>query len=115
MEIVVHDIRRGNKECVVIRVVEDTNMWRYVLFPSGPTPQEAPNNTNRMSFFFGSLNVKAGDYVIVYTGMGENRSFKNKTGSTTHELYWGLDTSLWTREENYVLVCNISDFARFKK
>lgn len=115
MEIEVHDIIHGTNECVVLRVVEDTNLWRYMMFPSGPSPQESPNNSNRHSFFFNSNNVKAGDFIIVYSGVGRFRSYKNKGGSTTYEYYWGLNKKLWPNDVNYVLICNISETARYKK
>ncbi|MCD3616437.1 hypothetical protein KX362_23410, partial [Escherichia coli] len=64
------------------------------------------SNKHRHVYFFPDKSVKKGEYVILFT-----RSGKNKTGTwnddddtVTHRFYWGLDTTVWNEDGDEALV-----------
>lgn len=99
-------------ERLVMEVTEECNLWPFIVFDSTYNDTEV-SNLHRHSFIFPNLNVKAKDFVLLYTGKGENNHYINRGGSTTWELYWGLDIDVWNQEEDEVLLVKVAEFKRF--
>lgn len=114
MELIVEKIdRKNDKECILLKVEEDCNLWPFIIFDA--TYDENGNSSNllRHSFIFPSQNVKKGDYVIVYTSKGESQHYKNRVGTTTWEYYWGLDVNVWNDKGDEALLIKVSEFKRY--
>lgn len=65
-------------------------------------------------FRFPNLNVKRGDYIVLYTCKGEYETFVNKTGSRTHKLYWGFESNIWNNGCDEALLVKVDDFKKVK-
>lgn len=114
MELVIQKIVKENdKEYVLFRVEEDCNLWPFILFDA--TYDENGNSSNllRHSFIFPSQNVSRGDFVILYTGEGENAQYKNKAGTTTWTYYWGLDAHVWSNKGDEAMLVKAAEYKRY--
>lgn len=101
-----------NHECVVFEVTEDCNLWPYIVFDSTYEDTEV-SNIHRHSYIFPNQDVKARDFVLLYTNGGERNHYRNRAGSTTWEFFWGLDVNVWNKEEDEVLLVKMAEFKRF--
>lgn len=113
MEIEVVKIYKGEKEMIVLKVTQLCNIGRYILFDTTYEENGAVSNRHRHSFIFPNLNVSAGDYIILHTDSGTNRTFINKGKTKTYEFYWGLETSVWNQKEDNALLVKMEEFRNF--
>ena len=90
-------VKTTEDERIVFKVLEDTNMSYYLLMDNTYDQSGNLSNANRHCFAFPNVNVQRGDYIILYTGVGQQKSFKNKAQTTTYEFYWGFngEASVW--------------------
>ena len=63
---------RGNdEERIILRVLEDCNLCRYlVLDTTFDKDGNISNKNNRQVYAFGDMPVRKGDYVVLYTKVG---------------------------------------------
>lgn len=112
LKVIKVEIEDGS-ERLVIEVMEDCNLWPFIILDSKNAKGER-TNAARHSFFFSNQNVKARDYVLLYTKKGVNGKYENRRGSTTWEFYWGYeeDTKVWDEGDEAILV-KASEYKRF--
>ena len=113
MDLKILDIKK-DKEYVLFRAEKDQNLWPYILFDATFDETGLSSNINRHSFIFPNLNVKRGDYIVLYTCKGEYETFVNKTGSRTHKLYWGFESNIWNHGCDEALLVKVDDFKKVK-
>jgi hypothetical protein len=56
---------------------------------SGPIPD---------AYWFDSIPVKIGDWVVLYTKSGARSQKTTPDGNTSHFFYWGQNSPLWAPE-----------------
>lgn len=113
MEIQVIKVEKEEgKEMVVIKASEDCNLASYILFDT-TFDEDDPSNLNRHSYMFPNQSVKANDFVLLYTGEGEDKNYPNRAGSTTWEFYWGLDVDVWNTDGDEVILVKVSELKRY--
>ena len=113
MELKVIKVEKNNEnERLVLHVLEDCNIGTYIVLDTTYTAHER-SNLHRHVYMFPNQNVKANDYVLLYTQQGECNKYRNRGGSTTWECYWGLNTNVWNNEGDEVLLIKIQEYARF--
>lgn len=112
MEIKIIKIIKGEDERVVFEALEDCNLWPYILFDSTYDNEGNLSNVHRHSYIFKNRNISHGDFVVLYTGKGDEEHFKNKRGTMTHVYYWGFDMpySLWNKEGDRALLVKVSEY-----
>ena len=54
------------------------------------------------------LELKTGDYLILYTCRGTPSTSVNNDGSTNHFLFWDLDGPIWTKKEDCAVVFEVN-------
>lgn len=103
MQVRIKRIDRGNLETekVVIEVLDDCNMGRFLLFDTTYDEKGIESDRNRHMYLFSDLRVQKDDFVVLYTRKfrtSDLPSFQNKRGTTTYNLYWNLDTTVWNNQ-----------------
>lgn len=90
-------IDRGlaNKERLWLRVLANANLQYFIVFDTTYTFPDSISNLQRHAYWFKPKEVKAGDYVVLYTKQGTPSEQVNDNGTTTHFVYWGLDKTIW--------------------
>lgn len=101
------------KQFALFRVNKDCNLWPYILFDATDEEKGNPSNLLRHSFIFPSQNVSKGDFVVIFTGVGDNTSYKNKSGTTTWSYYWGLEDILWKKKGDEALLVKLAEYKRY--
>jgi hypothetical protein len=95
---------RGNleKERIAFRSVADLDIGQYAIFCAyrneGGVTAFVPT-----SYWFPDHPVKAGDSLLVYTKLGDNRFATEDGPDRVHHLFWNRSRALWG-ENNYVPV-----------
>jgi hypothetical protein len=92
-----HIADRGvvNKERLYLRVFDSTDLSFYVVFNTTYTEMKAISNNPKNVYWFPSAYVKPGDMVVLYSGFGQNRSFRVPDGTMNHSFHWGQKNTLW--------------------
>ena len=103
-------------ECIVFRMLEDSNLSRYILFDNTYDEDGNVSNINRHNFIFPNLNVNKGDFIRIYTKKGERNAFSNKSHTTTYELYWGFDEeyTIWNNPSDVAVIIKIESGQSFR-
>ena len=83
------------EECVHLSVVEDCDLGHYQILDTTKFANGMISNKARHYLWLPSIQVKAGDTVIVYTGVGTNRSVPVSLSNQVHFAYWQLGRPVW--------------------
>lgn len=96
----VRDAGDLENERIVLKANQVCEISWYILLDN--TYDEYGNLSNlwRHVYVFPKIKVKAGDFIWLYSKKGENSSRGNKSNTTTHLLYWGLDETIWNKEKD---------------
>lgn len=88
---------KGNfeKERVVIRVVDNTNVGEFALFRTGVNDDGGLNIGVENTYWFPDKEVRAGDLVVLYSKGGSFSEKSLESGNKAHFYYWGLGKELW--------------------
>lgn len=112
MDLSIIKVERQQGERIILYVENNCNTWPYILFDTTYDEEGRVTNLNRHSFIFPNLDVNTGDFIVIYTGNGKNNSFRNKRGTTTHALYWGLDVNIWNSSQDSALLVKVEEYKR---
>jgi len=106
----VADAGKYDRERVVLRARHACNVGRYAVIDATYAPDGVVSNINRHFFWFPDLDVDEGDYILLYTKKGQDRTFRNAEGEVIHAFYWGFDKpeTVWNRDADAVTVVRVS-------
>ncbi|WP_139374112.1 hypothetical protein [Enhydrobacter aerosaccus] len=91
-------------ERVIFRASGNLDVGNYCLLASSTNNKQEPTSGGKVAFWFPDKEVGNGDTVVVYTKAGDDKSRKNDDGTQSHFFYWGRTKSLWSVENNGVVV-----------
>lgn len=112
MDLSIIKVERQQDERIILFVENSCNTWPYILFDTTYDDDGRVTNRNRHSFIFPNLDVTTGDFIVIYTGNGSYNSFRNKRGTTTHVLYWGLEVNIWNSRQDSALLVKVEEHKR---
>lgn len=113
MNVAIRSIRSaGNleNERMVLKVLKDCDIGRYLTFDSTYTGEGKVSNLVRHPYWIPDREVKAGDLVIIYTKSGKQSQRTNSDGSTSHFFYRGLERTIWNQSGDCAVVVEIADW-----
>lgn len=102
--------RKTDNERLVLDVIKDCRLGRYVVLDTTYDNEGNVSNKNRHVYLFPTQALKKGDLVVLYSKKGENSTIENKNGSISYFYYWGLDSTVWNNEGDEALLLHIDDF-----
>lgn len=106
--------RKTNDERLVLDVINDCRLGRFVVIDTTYDENGSVSNKNRHMYLFSTQTVKKGDLVVLYTKKGDNTSRKNINGSISYFYFWGLDSTVWNNEGDEASLLHIDAFERKK-
>jgi len=114
---IVKIIDRGlaNKERLWLKVVANTNLQYYIVFDTTYTSPNSISNLQRHAYWFKSKEVKAGDYVVLYTKQGTPSEVVGENGTKTHFLFWGLDRTIWNDTGDCAVLFEVNSWQTSKQ
>ena len=89
-------------ERVICVASRSCNLVKYLLIDATYNNDGTISDRNRHLYWFPDWSVQDGDYILLYTKRGRRRTFVDKDGDRIHVFYWGLDRSVWNREDDAV-------------
>ncbi len=103
-----------NDERIVLSVVEDDDIGRYLIMDSTYTSSQNISNKLRHTYWFPDKKVKAGDLIILYTKHGKQSQKANKNGTTSHFFYWDLKNNVWNDDGDAAVLFYASEWTVHK-
>lgn len=110
LEIIRVDGKGDPKEEVLkLRVKEDIpDLSEFLVYDNTFKSSGETSNEFRHLYRFPRLRVKKGEYVWLYTKPGRDMSRGNDSKTTTYELYWGANHSIWNKEGDVAHLIKLS-------
>jgi hypothetical protein len=93
-----------DKERIVLNVLEDVDIGRFVLMRSRTNDGGDPISGTKDAYWFPDKGVKKGDLVVVYTKAGKPSTKAMASGNTAHFYYWQKKSAFWGPESGNVAV-----------
>jgi hypothetical protein len=105
-------IDRGipHQERIWFRVLGEIDLSYFIVFDTTYLTPNSISNIQRHAYWFAPKQVKSGDYVILYTGLGTPTESKNNDGSTNHFLYWGIDKTIWNKSGDCAVLFELNSW-----
>lgn len=113
MKIVIEGIRNQgdfDEELVLLKVKDICDAGMYVLCDTTYTADGKISAKLRHQFWLPDKKVEKGDFIRVHTKPGTNSSFRNTSGTTTHDFYWGLKTAVWNNDKDCGVLFEVNEW-----
>lgn len=101
-------------ERIVLKALENTDVGNYMLADTTYIDEGGVSNKLRHTFWIPDKEVDKGDLIVVYTKEGKDSTKSNKSGNKTHFFYWGLERTIWNKDEDAAAIFSISDWSSKK-
>lgn len=91
----------------MLKVLEDCEMGRHLISKVGFSDANQEPVRCKQAYWFPDQKVKKGDFVWLYTRAaeaGEQDSWNSGPKSITYTFFWGLDTGVWDKEWEYIVI-----------
>ncbi len=105
----IEDIGNIQKERVVLRVLEDTDVGQYAIFKSNKSSETSVSSRVSETFWFQDQEVKKDDLVVIYTKAGSYKVSKNQSNNS-HFFYWDKSSSIWGEPDDALVLLNINEW-----
>lgn len=96
-----------NTERLNFRATIDMTLSHVAIFATSYATPSSITRIPRYTYWFPPKLVKAGDYVILFTGTGRDYDSKNTAGTMNHLFYWGLPQVAFAREPDCAVIVDI--------
>ena len=104
-----HYIDRGNfdKERIAFKAQSDCDLKFYVVHKTQLMDSGGFYNRPKYTFWFPPTNVKAGDWIVLYTKKGSYSSKTTAEGTTSHFFYWDLSQSIFNKKYDGIVLAEL--------
>lgn len=106
MTLVLRRVREPGKlqlERVVMRAQSDVDIGDYILCRAKSVGEQIFADID-FSFWFPDKQVRAGDWIVLYTRSGISKEKETESGSTTHFFYCEKTAALWATADFSVVL-----------
>jgi len=110
----VEDNGKLSSEYVVLKVQQDTNLKHFAVVDTTYNEDGTFSNKHKHFYKFYKREVKAGDFVHLYTKVGKDDIFTNTSKTITHRFYWNLKTSVWNNGGDIAVLYAIENWELHK-
>lgn len=116
MDLKIQEIKdRGNdEERLVLRVLKDCNLNRYLVLDTTYDNEGYISNKNRHVYVFANVLVKKDDYVVLYTKVDNDAVQNNADGTTSYFFHWNMQNHVWNNEQDIAYLVHYDDWDRFE-
>lgn len=105
----------ANKERLWLKVMANADLKYFIVFDTTYTSPNSISNLQRHAYWFKPKEVKAGDYVILYTKAGTESEQINEDGNKTYFMYWGLEKTIWNKTDDCAVLFEINSWQTSKQ
>ena len=90
-------------EYIMMKAHSGANLAEYAIVNRHFLTKEPDKKI--MHFNFPNIRIKRGEYIMLVSGVGEDRRYTDIEGDTIHKFYWNSNHCLWnTSGEEAVLI-----------
>ena len=109
----IHNHGDFDKEYVLITVLEDCDIGRFVMADSTYAANGKVSNKLRHTHWFPDKQVKKGDWVSLWTKTGADIT-TTLNGVPMHRFFWNLKTAVWNDEGDCAVPQELLSWQFFK-
>ena len=95
-------------ERIALKASADCNLKFYCLHLTYELSTGGFNNQPSKTYWFPPQEIKAGDWIVLYTGLGVSSTKKNEDGSTSYFHYWGLSNPIFNKPEDTIVLAELN-------
>lgn len=103
------DTGNVEKERVILEVKADTDIGKYIFVKTEELTETTMASDLLHPFWLPDKQVKKGDLVVIYTKKGTAREKVSASAKTSHFLYLGQSTPLWTNKKDIALLLHLDE------
>jgi hypothetical protein len=102
------------EERVILKAETDLELGNFIFCRS---TRGKADKTSSVSALVADVNwlpdrkIKAGDFILLYTCVGSDRTFQNKNGTVSHVLYLDIDEAIWTDGEKAAVLFELANWS----
>lgn len=100
----------NDDERLVIKAVGKCNLNEYIVLDTTFGESGIVSNKHRHVYIMPDINVNEGDFIWLYTKKGNYHTHNNDSNTTTHNIYWGLDTHVWNNDGDKAYLIHYDDW-----
>lgn len=99
-----------SKERIILKTLRDDNIGDYIIADTTYKSGGEVSNKLRHMFWIPDKKVKKDDLIVIYTKTGNDKSVQNESGNQTHFFYWGLEETIWNKNEDNAIIFHIDQW-----
>lgn len=107
----VQDAGVPNKELIAIFVEEDCNLGNYCVLIGHQHMDGTATPIQDHMFWFGKAQVRAGDWIFIYTAPGKSRIEKIDEDSNVISVHWNKDKTVFQNRTLIPILCKLSEIS----
>lgn len=97
------------KERLWMTAEADLDLGFYIVFDSRFV-EDGIAATPKHVHWWSSYKVQKGDWVILYTGPGAEKSQRRGDGKTNHFFHWGFSAALWRDKDSCAVLVELTSW-----
>ena len=101
------DTGNYDKERIAFKADIDCNLKFFVVHLTHIMESGGFYNKPKETFWFAPKEIKAGDWVVLYTKKGTASKKDNDSGSTSHFYYWDLEKPIFNNENDGIVLAEV--------
>jgi hypothetical protein len=110
----VHDQGDHEMEHVLLKAKSDCSIGQYLLTDGRHADETQAPNRVRQAYWFPAAEIKAGEYISLWTKRGKNTTDAMIDGTAIHRYYWNLPESLWKAAGECALLFHLRTWQCFR-
>lgn len=110
----IHGQGNATQEYVLLQASTDLSLEYYLLADTTYSSATTVSNKVRHTYWFPLKAVKAGELVVVCTGLGTDDSYLNSAGTKVHRFFWNLKTPVWNNTGDAAILFSLNTWATTK-
>lgn len=106
---------KTDNERLVLEVVKDCNIGRYMVIDTTFNEDGSVSNLHRHVFFFPFKEAKRGELIFLFSKTGNLiNGLTRDTKEYYHAYYWNLDVHVWNNDGDEAYLIQYLDFEKKK-
>lgn len=102
--------RGTDRERLIMKAVRKCNINEYIVLDTTYDEDGIVSNKHRHVYIMPDINVDEGDFIWLFTQKGTYHTHNNDSKTITHNIYWGLDISVWNNDGDQAYLIHYDDW-----
>ncbi len=103
-----------NNERIILKALDNIDIGSYMLADTTYISGSEVSNKLRHTFWLPDQVVNKDDLIVIYTKEGKDTVKSNKSGNKTYFFYWGINQTVWNKNEDSAALFLVGDWSSKK-